>query len=545
MSTPDIVQQILQNNGFDQGTDFKISTAGTYGLREYCVQYNETSLNFVSRLLEEEGIFYYFEHSDGSHVLVLADHPSDCPVCVNLSTANFVTETSRAWLETDIVTSAGMEEIVVPKTFQLTDYDFTSPASSLLSTVSGTGTGSLYEYPGLYTTKDDGDARVKIRLDEAQSLQKTLWGESICRTFRSGQKFTLAQHPLDALNADYVLHSVSHSGAHNRYSNSFSGFPADAAFRPPRAAAKPRIHGTQTAVVVGKSGEEIWTDQYGRIKVQFYWDQVGKNDENSSCWIRVAQGWAGKNWGATWLPRIGQEVVVAFLDGNPDRPLVVGSVYNGQQPVPYALSDQQTKSTIKSSSSKGGSGFNEIRFEDKAGSEEVYMHAQKDMTVEILNDLTWTVSHNETATVTNDRSATISQGNELLTVSQGNRSTTVSQGNDTLTISQGTRTVSVTGSESHTSKNGFTHEVTGDFTLKVTGSITIQATGGITIKSGTSLEIDAGTSLTLQAGTSLTGNAGTSLSLAGSVSAELKGNASANVEGSGMLTLKGGIVQIN
>ena len=344
---------------------------------------------------------------------------------------------------------------------------------------------------------------------------------------------------------EYVLHAVAHRGGRHVYANSFTGFPSSDPFRPPRNALKPRIPGTQTAVVVGKSGEEIWTDKYGRIKVQFHWDQLGNNDENSSCWIRVAQGWAGKNWGAMWLPRIGQEVVVAFLDGDPDRPLIVGSVYNGQQPVPYTLPDEETKSTVKSNSSKGGNGFNEVRFEDKAQSEEIYIHAQKDMKVDVLNDLTWTVDHDETATVKNNRTRTISEGNDTLTVSQGNRSVTVTQGDETLTVSQGKRTVTVTGTETHTSKNGFTHEVTGDCTLKVTGNVTIQATGSITIKAGTSLELDAGTSLTLKAGTSLSGNAGTSLSLSGGVSAEMKGSASATVEGGGTLTLKGGIVTIN
>jgi type VI secretion system secreted protein VgrG len=542
-TTPDIVTGLLNENGV---TDIRNALTGTYNPREYCVQYQETTFNFVSRLLEEEGIFYFFEHYEDKHVFVLADHPPDCPACVNVSTVQFKPQVARVWSEADRVIAAGLDQAVVANKFQATDYDFTASSSSLQSKADDSaGSYMLYEYPGLYLKKNDGEARVKMRLDEAQSLAKTLWGRSICRTFRTGHKFTLTEHPQDSLNADYVLHSITHRGEHNEYENSFHGFPATAAFRPRRSAVKPRIHGTQTAVVVGKSGEEIWTDQYGRIKVQFHWDLLGTNDENSSCWIRVAQGWAGKNWGATWLPRIGQEVVVAFLDGDPDRPLIVGSVYNSQQPVPYTLPDEQTKSTIKSNSSKGGNGFNEIRLEDKANSEEIYLHAQKDMKVDVTNDLTWTIDHNETATVKNDRSATITEGNESLTVSKGNHTVTISQGNDTLTVSQGTRTVSVTGSETHTSKNGFTHEITGDFTLKVNGSITIQATGGITIKAGTSLELDAGTSLTLKAGTSLTGNAGTSLSLAGAVSAELKGNASANVQGSGMLTLKGGIVQIN
>jgi type VI secretion system secreted protein VgrG len=540
-TTPDIVIAVLQEHGV---TDLRNALTGTYKSREYCVQYNETAFSFVSRLMEEEGIFYFFEHKQDKHVFVLADRPPNGPDCyTDLSAVNFKPEAARAWDEPDVVTAAGLEQSVVPAKYRATDYQFTTPSTSLLSAV-GDGTRSLYEYPGIYGSKDDGDARVKVRLDEAQSLAKTLWGESICPPFRSGHKFSLAKHPRSSLNAQHVLHSVVHRGGKTEYRNGFTAFPADAAFRPRRTAAKPRIHGTQTAKVVGKSGEEIWTDQYGRVKVQFHWDQLGKNDENSSCWIRVAQGWAGKNWGSMWLPRIGQEVVVAFLDGDPDRPFVVGSVYNGEQPVPYTLTDEQTKSTIKSNSSKGGNGFNEIRFEDKAGSEELYMHAQKDMKVAVVNDLTWAIDHDETATIKNNRTATISEGNDALTVSKGNRTITLSQGNDSLTISQGTCTITVAGADSRTSKNGFTHEVTGNCTLKVNGDLTIQATGGITIKAGASLELDAGTSLTLKAGTSLTGNAGTSLSLSGGTSAALKGNFT-NVEGSATLTHKGGMVKIN
>lgn len=542
-TTVEIVTQILQEQGV---TDWRNALTGNYKQREYCVQYNETDFNFICRLLEEEGIFYFFEHEQNKHTLVFGDRPPDCPNCANLSTVPFRTAAEKPWIETDVVTAAVLEQAVVSTKYQATDYDFTAPSTSLLCSVSGQGTGgTIYEYPGLYTSKDDGDARGKIRFDELQSLAKGLSGESICRTFRVGHKFTLSTHPRQDLNTEYVLHTVVHRGGRHVYANSFTGFPSSEPFRPPRNAIKPRIPGTQTAVVVGKSGEEIWTDKYGRIKVQFHWDQLGKNDENSSCWIRVAQGWAGKNWGAMWLPRIGQEVVVAFLDGDPDRPLIVGSVYNGQQPVPYTLPDDETKSTLKSNSSKGGNGFNELRFEDKAQSEEIYIHAQKDMKVDVLNDLTWTIDHDETATVKNDRTRTISEGNDALTVSKGNRSVTVSQGDETLTVSQGKRTVTVTGAETHTSKDGFTHEVTGDCTVKVTGNVTIQATGSITIKAGTSLELDAGTSLTLKAGTSLSGNAGTSLSLSGGVSAELKGSASATVEGGGTLTLKGGMVSIN
>jgi type VI secretion system secreted protein VgrG len=341
-----------------------------------------------------------------------------------------------------------------------------------------------------------------------------------------------------------VLSSLSQTGDQDQYSNSFEAFPSSIVFHPPRVTPRPKVIGSQTALVVGKSGEEIWTDEYGRIKVKFYWDQSSSSDETSSCWIRVAQGWAGKAWGSIFIPRIGQEVVVSFLDGNPDRPLVTGCVFNAQQTVPYTLPDEQTKSTVKTNSSKGGSGFNELRFEDKAGSEEIFIQAQKDMNVTVLNNLT--------TTVTNARSTTVSQKDDSLVVDQGNRSIKVNTGNETHSV-QGKRDLTITGNETHTNSADFTQNVSGNFTLKVSGNLSIQASGSVSIQSGTSFDIQAGTALTNKAGTSLTNQAGTSLAnKAGTtmdneaqVSITSKANASHDVESSGILTLKGSLVKIN
>jgi type VI secretion system secreted protein VgrG len=262
--------------------------------------------------------------------------------------------------------------------------------------------------------------------------------------------------------------------------------------------------------------------------VQFHWDQVGKNDEKSSCWIRVSQGWAGKQWGNIFIPRIGQEVVVSFLEGNPDRPLVTGCVYNATETVPYTLPDEQTKSTLKSNSSKGGGGFNELRFEDKAGSEEVFMQAQKDMNVTVLND--------QTITVKSNRSVTVQEKDESLTVSQGNRTIKVSTGNETHEV-QGARSVTVTGNVTHTDKADFSRTVSGNYSLKVSGNLTIDVSGSVTIKAGTSMTNQAGTTLDNKAGTSMTNDAQVTLTN--------KAGASQTVDGGGMLTLKGGLVKIN
>jgi type VI secretion system secreted protein VgrG len=324
--------------------------------------------------------------------------------------------------------------------------------------------------------------------------------------------------------------------------------------------------------VVGKSGEEIWTDTYGRIVVQFHWDRLGKKDEKSSCWIRVAQGWAGKSWGSVFIPRVGMEVIVSFLDGDPDQPIVSGCVYNAEQTVPYALPGEQTKSTIKSNSSKGGGGFNELRFEDKKGSEEVFIHAQKDLNLIVLNNETDTITQDRTVTVqkgnesltvdTGNRTVTVTKGNDAHTVSTGNRTVTVSKGDDTHTISKGKRTVTVdagdeahtvggkrdvkvTGAETHTNSDTFTHKSGGNYTLKVTGDLVIDATGNVTIKAGQGLTLKAGMGFVAEGGTSFSAKAGTAMAIEGGTTLDAKANASTTVQSSGIMTVKGSLVKIN
>ena len=329
----------------------------------------------------------------------------------------------------------------------------------------------------------------------------------------------------------------------DRYCNAFEAFDATVPFRAPRLAPLPRVHGSQTAFVVGPSGEEIWTDEHGRVKVQFHWDRVGVKDDKSSCWVRVTQSWAGKGWGSLFLPRIGQEVVISFVDGDPDRPLVTGSVYNAENSPPVTLPSMQTQSTIKSRSSKEGAAGNEMRMEDKKDAEEFYFHAQKDMKVEIENDLA-TLLH---------------KGNETHTLEKGDRTVDVQTGKEVHKV-KGTRDVTVTGNETHTDEADFTQSVGGKYTLKVKGDLLIDVTGTITIKSGSSVSTKAGTALTNEAGTALTNKAGTALtneagtSLKNKAGTTLdnegamvnnKASASQTVDGGGMLTLKGGMVKIN
>jgi type VI secretion system secreted protein VgrG len=325
----------------------------------------------------------------------------------------------------------------------------------------------------------------------------------------------------------YVVRAVRHAASNLMYSNEFDVFPATVPFRAPLLTPRPVVAGTHTAKVVGPSDEEIWTDAQGRIKLKFYWDRTPDADQNSSCWVRVAQASAGPGWGHLFLPRIGEEVVVSYVDGDPDRPLVTGCVYNGTNAVPVTLPSMQTQSVIRSRSSKGGTAGNEIRMEDKLNSEELYVHAQKDMAVEIENAL----------------STTVKAGAETHVVQKGDRSIEVSEGKETHTV-KGTRTVDVTGDETHTNHAGFTHNVSGNHTHKIDGNYTLKVGGNLVIEVTGSISIKAGTSLASEAGTSHASKAGTTLSTEG-MTVSHKASATQTVDGGGQLALKGGIVQLN
>ncbi len=558
----EIITGLFDELGF---TDYKNSTTGTFVAREYTVQYRETAFNFLSRLMEDEGIFYYFEHEDGKHTLVLADDSDAYPDCTvaevefNPTDSPFEDEIYKCTLEQEITTGK----------YKMDDFHFETSETDLLVTAEGEGM-SWYDYPGGFTTTDGGTAIANRRLAAIEAAGKVLRGKSTVKTFGSGYKFTLTQHLRTSMNVAYVLRRVSMRCDQQKYTDTFEAIPADTVFRPPAVTPRPVVHGAQTAIVVGKSGEEIWTDKYGRIKVQFHWDQVGVKDENSSCWVRVAQGWAGKGWGMLFLPRIGHEVIVSFLEGNPDRPLVTGSVYNAQNTVPYTLPDDQTKSTIKSMSSKTGTAGNEIRFQDLKDSEEYYFHAQKDMKGLVEHDWVNHVKNSQQTFVQTDDPTVDTEAKHVLIVNGASKITIKGDANE----------------ETHTNEGKFTHTVTKEYTLTVNGdSLTITAAGDLVVKgktvtlestsgdvkiksaanfnaesaqaftnkAGTALTNEAGTALTNKAGTALNNEAGTSMTNKASISltndggAQLTNKASATQEcdGGGMLTLKGGMVKIN
>ncbi len=402
LSVPEIVEKIFGEYGL---SDFRMKPLQkSHPKRDYCVQYRESDFHFVSRILEEEGIYYYFEHENGKHTMIMADVPQGHKICPNQNVAKYQLSAGAANLKDDVITALEWSQEVRSAKYTINDYNFEIPNTSLrVSVPSGRKLGpwerEIYYYPGFYDTRSEGDRIVNLRMEEEEAQITRIMGESRCRAFTSGYRFELADYYRDDVNGkEYVLTAVTHEARQEfqgestdlSYTNSFVCIPVDVPFRPKRAHVKPTVQGSQTAIVVGPKGEEIYTDEHGRVKVQFHWDREGKRDENSSCWIRVSEPWAGSGWGGIYIPRIGHEVIVDFIEGDPDRPIITGRVYHGLNKPPYPLPDEKTKSTLKSDSSKGSGGSNEIRFEDKKGSEEIYVHGQKDWNTVIENFLSIT-----------------------------------------------------------------------------------------------------------------------------------------------------------
>jgi type VI secretion system secreted protein VgrG len=482
LTVPDILKQVLD------GLTVESQIQGAFHPRDFVVQYRESDFAFASRLMEEEGIFYFFKHTADKHTLVLANTPQshpDVPGAARIPYAALpggVEARIHAWQKVQDLRSSK---------YTLWDHCFELPHKHLEADraiqdsvqvgkvahklkAGDNGHLEVYDWPGSYAQRFDGvdkgggdrpadlqkifeDNRrtvdIRMRQEAAQSL--ALQGASNCRQLAAGHTFTLERH----FNGDgpYVLTTVRHaarnpprrsgSGEPFSYDNTFTCLPAGLPFSPPRMTPKPVVAGTQTAVVVGPKSEEVFTDKYGRVKVQFHWDREGENDANSSCWVRVAQFWAGKGWGAHFWPRVGHEVVVAFEEGDPDRPLVVGSLYNADHVPPYGLPAHQTRSGIKTRSTPRGTGqeFNELRFEDKKGHEEIYVHAERNLTA--------VVESCECRSVGGTRTTTVHK-KEKLTVDEEGRETIIKEGNEELTVETGSRKTIVARHEFHQVQKG-------------------------------------------------------------------------------------------
>ncbi|EAO9268885.1 type VI secretion system tip protein VgrG [Salmonella enterica] len=409
----------------------------SYPVRTWQVQYGETDFDFLQRLMQEWGIYWWFEHSEDSHTLVLADAISAHKACPDSPLVEWHQEGLK--LDKEFIHTITANESLRTGQWVLDDFDFTKPRSLLANTVAnpretGHATYEHYEWPGDYFDKSEGEMLTRIRMEAQRSPGSRVLGGGNIRTLMTGYTFTLENYPTAEVNQEYLLmqtllfvqDNAQHSGQdqHFTFSTRFELHPTREVFRPQRTVSKPHTKGPQSAIVTGPSGQEIWTDQYGRVKVQFGWDRYGKIDENSSCWIRVSYPWAGKGFGMIQIPRIGQEVLVDFKNGDPDLPIIVGRTYNQDTMPPWGLPGAATQSGIYSHSLYGGpTNGNMLRFDDKTGAEEVKFHAEK--------DLNTTVKNNETHTVMVDRTKTIIK-NETNSIGE-DRNTTVTK-NDGLSV---------------------------------------------------------------------------------------------------------------
>lgn len=559
----DIIEEVLNDHGV---TNYRFGVIKeTHPTRDFCVQYGETAYAFIARLMQEEGIFYFIEHADGEHTIVIADDKAAYVDCLD----------NEVELRVDAMALGGVHGWQSSYEFQTgkwtqRDFDFENPSKiSDLETeqTSSIGNSSFesyerFHYPGLYVKRADGTLLTRLQMETLEAGYCVIRGDGDLASFVPGAKFSLTNDP-DADGTSYVLTEVAHTatggsleaggGGGESYANSFSCIPADTVFRAPRTTPKPVVAGPQTALVVGQSGQEIYTDQYGRIKVQFHWDRYGNSDQNSSCWIRVAQALAGGKWGAIFTPRVGMEVVVEFLDGDPDRPLVTGCVYNGDNDPPYKLTDNKTQSGfLTRSSMKGGTAnANELRFEDKKGEEQILFHAEKDFLREVENDDTLTVGNDQTITIDNNRTETV-KADESVTIN-GNRTEQV----------DGDETVTVSGDRSHTVEGKDTATITGNATLDVSsgnravslsqgnytlaasaGNVTITASAGkVTVEGMQGIELKVGgNSVKIdQSGVTITGIV-VKASASGMNTVE---GSMTKVSGSGMLALSGGLIKLN
>lgn len=500
---PEIIKDVLREQGY---SDIEDRLEGNFHRWDYCVQYRETDFNFISRLMEQEGIYYYFKHEQGKHTLCLANGLSShdkMPGCYDIP---YYPPDQAVVRESECISGWNIVKQLQTGTYCLNDYDFEHPKADLhvnsnIIRDHDRASFEIYDYPGEYVKNDEGSNYAKFRIQELQCHHARMQGNGNVRGLICGGLFKLSLFPRKDQNREYLVTSVTHNvridsfdaidSSSNHYSNSFSVVESKTTYRSARLTPKPFVQGPQTAVVVGPAGEEIYTDKYGRVKVQFHWDRLGKKNENSSCWIRVSHPWAGKGWGSVSIPRIGQEVIVDFLEGDPDQPIITGRVYNADLMPPYDLPAGGVVSGIKSNTHKG-KGYNELSMDDTAGKEKITIHGQHDMT----------------STIENDLSMTVVSGNETRTIKAGTQSVTV-KGNTSLTVQAGDRIVNVTGSYKCDTTKEINLQAPTKITLTCGGSTIVMEPGKITLTAG------GGASLTLDSTAKMVSTAGSSVLLDG------------------------------
>jgi type VI secretion system secreted protein VgrG len=494
MTVPGIIEKVFKDAGIPADR-YRFALEADYDTHEFLTQYRETDMDFVSRLMEREGIFYFFEQTADGQKMVIADSPVAHVHVPGVS--EYVYRDPNG-----LVSDANQEHFysvrnrsrIQSGSVVLDDYNYLQPRTQLRTKINTDKYTALeiIEYPGDYCDSAVGKRYARVRLEEqlCRRVQAELTGT--VRALAPGFKFTLADHPCEALNREYLVTRLAHQASQPQSAGNQAGddaqpyivevtaIPSDHSFRPARQTPRPFVRGSQTALVVGPPGEEIYTDKYGRVKVQFHWDQEGEYDPNSSCWIRVSHGSAGGQYGMMFLPRVGQEVVVDFLEGDPDCPIITGSVHNNDLMPPYALPEEKTKSVIKTHSSKGGGGTNEIRFEDLKDNEQLLIYAQKDFHVHVNNDRVETVDKNRHLTVKENQYELVKQ--EKHAEVKLDLSETVG----------GKRSLLVKGDLAEETKGNHFEKVGSNLYIKAGSNVVIESGAAITLKvGGNFVKVDA------------------------------------------------------
>ncbi len=593
-SAIEIIKEIFADHGFN---DFKDETTQTFPKRVYCVQYRETDHDFVHRLMVEEGIYYFFDYEMNKDTLVMIDSASKHKSIEERSDIDFFFKEDGYRRRDDHVFDWRERESLRSGTVTLDDYDHTKPSSDLTAAKTmKKGSHShngyeIYDHPGRYDETSRGETFARIRAEAFVSEFDRSRGIANVRTMACGYRFKLQNHPRTSANQEYLVIEAIHqlqietdydkgelgeSALGERvvldlkknkdpYRVTFRAQPATVEYRSPHPCPRPVIPGLQTAVVTGPKGKEIYTDKYGRVKVQFHWDREGKKDEKTTCWIRKAEPWTGKKWGMVWVPRIGQEVVVQFEEGDPDRPMIVGMLYNEDFQHPYTLDANMTMMgwTTRSTEKGKTDTFHELVFEDKIEKEYVRFQSERDYKQIVKNNAEITVGleHKDkgdmTITIHNDRTETVKEGDHTFKVEKGKETYEIKKDRD------------VKVGDNHTEDVGKNQDVSigQNQTVDVGQNITIEAGTKITLKvGGTSIVMDA-MGITLKASNikndaqmNFEAKGGIGAKMEGKMTAEVKGNMSAKLEsslatevkgtmttvkGDGMLTAKGGITMIN
>ena len=471
-SVPQILETIFKDHGFD-GL-FEITAPGASKPREYCVQYRESDLNFVSRLMEEEGLFYFFAHEEKKHKLIVSDGTLKLPELSPKAASLAIAESEDAELENWFAERELHSGTFGTAEFNVEERKVIASSQQTARVIAGNTKFEVFDFPSEQMKIDDSDRRALLRMEAEEASAARHSGSGTLPGFGAGVRFDLVGHFHDGMDQEYMLTTVHHSvsqeittSGSSRYSNSFSAVRTENPFRPPLVTPKPIVQGPQTALVVGKDDrgkidpeqkdDDIDVDELGRVLVKFHWDRSGPNAKRdsqkkheSSCRVRVSQVWSGKNWGAVFWPRIGQEVIVEFLEGDPDRPIITGSVYNGKYRPPYDLPANKTQSGFKTRSTPDGTpeNFNEIRFEDKKGKEEIAIHAERNLSTSVEADESHSVGGNRSTTIKKD-DTTLVENQRKTVVNKGNSQLTVSKGNHILSVPVGNYYADVPAKEYH------------------------------------------------------------------------------------------------